>query len=491
MLRDRWHNTLNHLARRRWVTVLLAAAAVLVGMYLVRGVLRGDGRQSGRSAAEDDSNRLAVRLIQPKRRDIVRVVGQPSFVVSYERSSVYPKMTAYIEKWQVDIGDQVKKGSTLARLFVPELVEEFKTKQAIAKLDQERIELARKQVKVAEADVRAAEASLTEAQAILLQYQAQVERWDSQVKRLRREVERGVVDPQILLESENQFKASTAARDAAKATIMKAEAALLSKKATDAKDQTAVAVAQANLAVAESEVKRLEALVGYLTLTAPFDGVIVARNANTGDFVLPATGDPTAMRRAPDLSPSGGAAPIYVVDRIDVVRVFVDIPEKDANFVQKGSKATVLIRAFRDQPIPASVTRTSWALNVKSRTLRAEIDLPNTNAQILPGMYAYGKVIIRRPGVWALPLSALAYSGDKTFCWSYKDGVASRTEIETGVNDAEWIEVTNRQLPPLASGADPWTPFDGSEQVITADDLSILTEGQSVQLAEKSAGTGP
>ncbi len=92
------------------------------------------------------------------------------------------------------------------------------------------------------------------------------------------------------------------------------------------------------MAVASSEAKRLEAWVGYLTLTAPFDGMIVVRNANTFDFVLPSTGDPTAMQRSPDLSPSR-AAPIYVVDRTDIVRIFVDIPEQDANYVQIGTKA--------------------------------------------------------------------------------------------------------------------------------------------------------
>ncbi|SIO32833.1 Barrel-sandwich domain of CusB or HlyD membrane-fusion [Singulisphaera sp. GP187] len=128
--------------------------------------------------------------------------------------------------------------------------------------------------------------------------------------------------------------------------------------------------------------------VDYLQLTAPYDGVIVSRNANTGDFVLPATGDPTAMQRAPHLSPGGTAAPIYVVNRTDLVRIFVDIPEQDADYAHIGSKATVLARAFRNEELPATVTRTSWALNVQSRTLRAEIDLPNPGGQLLPGMYA-------------------------------------------------------------------------------------------------------
>ena len=129
--------------------------------------------------------------------------------------------------------------------------------------------------------------------------------------------------------------------------------------------------------------------------------MIVSRNANTFDFVLPTTGDPSADPHSPHLSPSGAAAPVYVVDRTDIVRIFVNIPEQDANFVHIGSKATVLVRAYRDQPIAGTVTRTSWALNIKSRTLRAEIDLPNTGSQLLPGMYAYAKVIIERPGVLA------------------------------------------------------------------------------------------
>ena len=110
-----------------------------------------------------------------------------------------------------------------------------------------------------------------------------------------------------------------------------------------------------------------------------------------------------------------------MVDRTDIVRIFVDIPEQDANYVQVGTKASVVAKAYRDQAIPGSVTRTSWALNTKSRTLRAEIDLPNPNSQLLPGMYAYAKVIVERPDVRALPPAALTYSGEKTFCGMHEN----------------------------------------------------------------------
>lgn len=429
-----------------------------------------------------------VQVIQPPVRTIVRVVGQPSFIVGYERTSIYPKLTGFIEKWNVDIGDKLKKDEVLATLFVPELVEDFGTKKATVKLDEQRVELAHKLVDVADADVKAAEAGLAEARAILAKYQAEVDRWDTEVKRLTNEVQRGVVDPQILTESTNQWKSTLASRSEARATIMKAEAGLLSKQATLAKAKVDVSVADADLSVAISEAKRIEAWVGYIKLTAPYDGVVVARNANTGDFVVPSAGDPTAMSRAPYLAPGGMAAPIYVVERTDIVRIFVDIPEQDANYVHIGSKATVLARAYRDEPIPGTVTRTSWALNVTSRTLRAEIDLPNPGSQLLPGMYAYAKVIIERSGVRALPVAALTYSGEKAFCWIHKDGHATRHEIRTGVSDGDWIEVTNLHRPTTSRNDHPWVPVNGSEQVILGD-LSILADGALVEVATSSAGT--
>ncbi len=210
-----------------------------------------------------------VKVINPQVKTIVRVVGQPSFIEAYERTSVFPKVTGYIKEWKVDIGDKVKKDQPLAFLFVPELEEDHQTKMATVQLDAERVELARKIVDVADANVKAAAARLKEAKAILDKFQAEVVRWDSEVKRLDYEVKRGIVDPQVLLESENQLKASTAARDAAKATIEKAEAELLSYRASLAKALVDVKVAEAAWLVAQSEEKRLKAWVGYLTLPRP------------------------------------------------------------------------------------------------------------------------------------------------------------------------------------------------------------------------------
>jgi HlyD family secretion protein len=432
-----------------------------------------------------------VQLIEPKTRTMVRVVGQPSFIETYERTSIYPKPTSYILKWNVDIGDRVKKVDVLATLFAPELVEELESKKALVVLDRERIALAKEVVEVNKADVKAAEAQLGETEAVLGKFESEVVRWDTEVKRLERQVAQVVVDRRVLFESNNQLKSSIAARDKAKASIKRAKADVLAARARLGKAEVDVRVAQAALTVAENDEQYAQAWVDYLTLKAPFPGVISARNANTFDIVSPTMGDPTAFYLSPDISPGGAAAPIYVVDRLDVVRIFVDIPERDANYVKIGTKATVLARAFRDTELPAKVTRTSWALNMKSRTLRAEIDLPNPGSQLLPGMYAYVNIVIERPNVQSLPVEAIEYSGDQVFCWLYEGGKAVRTEVDTGISDEHWIEVTNHRRPvsPEApSDSIPWTQFDGSERVILGE-LSALRDGAPVVVAERIAET--
>jgi HlyD family secretion protein len=422
-----------------------------------------------------------VQLIEPKTRTMVRVVGQPSFIETYERTSIFPKPTSYILKWIVDIGDKVKKVDVLATLFAPELVENLETKKAMVVLDRERIALAKEVVEVKKADVTAAEARVSETEAVLGKFESEVVRWDTEVKRLDRQVEQVVVDRRVLFESTNQLKSSIAARDKAKASIKRAKAELLAARARLAKAEVDVRVAQAALTVAENDEQYAQAWVDYLTLKAPYPGVISARNANTFDIVSPTMGDPTAFYLSPDISPGGAA----------VVRIFVDIPERDANYVKIGTKATVLARAFRDTELPATVTRTSWALNMKSRTLRAEVDLPNPDSQLLPGMYAYVSIVIERPNVQSLPVEAIEYSGDQVFCWLYEGGKAVRTQVDTGINDEHWIEVTNHR-PPVSpeapSDSVPWTPFDGSERVILGD-LSALRDGAPVVIAAATAET--
>ncbi len=456
----------------------------LLNLILLLALVAGCSRKSP-IAALVVSDAPKVKLIKPTVRDLKRNVGQPSFIDSYEQTAVYAKLPGYIEKWNVDIGDRIAKDELLATLFIPELEQEYNLKKAQVVMDQALVAQANKLVEVADANVQAAVAKVSEAKADVGKYEALVRRWDSEVGRQVAMVDERVLDQQILGESRRQLESSKASNDAALAAVKTAEALRLARGADLDKSKVDVDVAQARLQVAQADEKRLDALYSYTRLTSPYPSIVVLRNANTGDFVLPATGDPSAAGLSVDQS-SAKASPIYVLARTDVVRIYVDVPETEANYIvsevdkrsgdpRAVTKAVVRVAAYQNDDLPATVTRSSWALNMKSRTLRAEIDLANPEARLLPGMYAYGTVTIERPKVTALPQGAVVELGEQICCYLYVDGKSVRTPIQTGLRTEGWVEVLKKKP------AGEWVNFTGDEQVITGD-LTELVDGGEVKV---------
>jgi RND family efflux transporter MFP subunit len=310
---------------------------------------------------------------------------------------------------------------------------------------------------------------------VVNKFQASVDRWESEVKRLSSLSE--IVDKQILSESSKQLKADTAARDAAKSTVVAAQATDLARKSDLDKARADVVAARAKAQVSREDAKRIAALVGYTHILAPYDGIVVIRNVNTGDYIQPGSGDQSVSIVAP--GQSAAHAPIYIVARTDKIRVYVDVPEMEASSVSRGTKARIRVQALKDEEIPATVTRTSWSLNRETRTLRAEIDLPNPDSRLLPGMYAYGQVFIEHSNVRALPLASVVELGNQNCCFLYEDGKAVQTAVQVGISDGKWIEVTKKQVKGM------WTDFAGQETVIVGE-LSDLTDGQKVKVIQET-----
>ena len=449
--------------------IMKAELGVLLALVVVSGCSRPPKK-------ERVHVRAVVRLVEPARRTITRTKGQPGFVEAYEQTSIYPKVSGYIEEWLVDIGDPIKKDQLLARIFVPELNAEHREKQAQVSLDEVRIKVAEKMANVAEHNWKSARAHVEEAKANVKKRQADVDRWQSEVKRLTSLASDRIVDPQVLDESKKQLKASTAARSAAQATVTASEADEAARNADFDKAGVDIDAARASAKVTRASEQRLAALVGYTEVHAPYSGVVVVRNTNVGDYVQPANGD-----QSPSASLQGQGAwrgnPLYVVARTDLVRVFLDVPEMEARGVHRGSPATVRIQALDDEEFPTQVTRTSWALRARTRTLRAEIDLPNPEGKILPHMYAYGRVVIERPNVWAVPLATVTEIGNQNCVYLYEDGRAMQIAVQVGISDGKWIEVAKKRE------KGKWAPLTGKEQVIEAD-LAEITDGQRVRVGK-------
>jgi HlyD family secretion protein len=421
-----------------------------------------------------------IKVVHAENRTIKRTVEQPGVINAYERTALYAKVSGFVEKWNVDIGDRVKKGATLVQLMAPELVEQHRQMQAQVELDRSMVEQSKKQHVVAERNVTAATEQVAQARADVKSYEAVVERWESEVKRLTSLVGERVVDQQVLDETVRQLRSSQALLEASRVAVRTRDAQRMASEATQETTKTNISVAEARVPVAIAEERRLAALVEYLTITAPYDGVVLARNVNLGDFVTPATGDPSQGQFSLGVSPNR-STPLYLFNRIDPVLFIVGVPEADAAYVAAGSKARVRIPALANHEFPARVTRTSWALNPTSRTLQAQVELPNPQGKFLPGMYAYGSVFIERPNVRALPASAVTQIGNQTYCYLALEGKAVRTPVQTGVSDGTWVEVTGKLIRSAGASEGTWIPVDGTEAVIDGD-LSEISDGLPVHV---------
>jgi multidrug efflux pump subunit AcrA (membrane-fusion protein) len=426
----------------------------------------------------------AVKVARAQYRTVKRTVEQPGVISAYERTALYAKVSGFVAKWNVDIGDRVKRGATLAELVAPELVAQHRQMEAQVELDRAMVEQSRKQHVVAQRNVTAATEQVAQARADVKRYSADVERWQSEVKRLTRLVGERVVDQQVLDETRRQLKSSQAALEASRVAVRARDAQRLAADATQERSKVDISTAEAKVPVSVAEERRLAALVDYLTLTAPYDGVVLARNVNRGDFVTPASGDPSQGAFSLGVSPSR-ATPLYLLNRIDPVLFVIGVPEADAAYVAAGSRARVRVPALQNHEFPARVTRTSWALNPTSRTLMAQVELPNPKGTFLPGMYAYGSVFIERQDVRALPVAAVTQIGNQTYCYLALGGKAVRTPVQTGVSDGTWVEVTGKLVRPAGAPEGTWQPFDGTEAVVDGD-LSLVSDGQPVTVDQGS-----
>jgi multidrug efflux pump subunit AcrA (membrane-fusion protein) len=295
----------------------------------------------------------------------------------------------------------------------------------------------------------------------------------SEHQRLAQAGQGGVLAKQAVEETRYAAEAAEAGLEEVEARIRSAEADREKSRAQWGKARADVGVAEEHLEVAKMNRDYARAMLEYASLTAPFDGVVTRRTVNTGDFVQPATGP--------------RAEPLFVVERRDVVRVFVEVPEADADWVGKGAKARVRIQVLKGRELAGEVARTSYALDRTARTLVAEIDLPNPRDQLRPGMYASATITAELPDVLTLPASAVLTQGDVTqgyqsYCFVVEDGKVWRTVVELGARGTDRVEALRKWIKTAKSGEEgAWQDFTGEESVVRGN-LAGLSDGQAVSV---------
>ena len=165
---------------------------------------------------------------------------------------------------------------------------------------------------------------------------------------------------------------------------------------------------------------------------APYNGTVTARFVDPGALIQAATSSATQ------------AVPLFTIMDISTLRFYINVPQEDAPLVKKGTPVTIAISGLPEKTLKATVTRSTVALDPGTRSLLAEIDLPNPGHDLAPGMFAEVVVELRRhPDALVVPPAALVSEGSSKFVFTVEQGVARRIPVATGIDDGLWVEITS------------------------------------------------
>jgi RND family efflux transporter MFP subunit len=361
------------------VVVGLGAGAIIAEQHLAAS-------PPPAKSTEVDS-RPRIEVVHPHRLTVAQRLQTNATLAAFEEADLFAKVTGYVSDVRVDIGDHVKAGQVLAVIDLPEMEKQLAEDEAQLASKQSALETARLQVDHDRAN-RALQDITLKRNEVLLKDQ-----W---------------VPAQMVDQN-------------------RADAAVARANVRIAKANRTLAAQQIDLAAAT--VERTKALLGYTQIVAPFDGVVARRLVNRGDLVQPPTG--TLM------------TPLFRVQRIDTIRVFCDVPENDVSQLHVGDPAIVKPFGFDGKPFVGKVTRFSLRLDPETRNMRTEIDLPNPEERLYPGMYAEVSLEMnQRPDALTVPTAAGGSDGDGTFVDTIADNRITRLAIKTGLTDNDRIQVT-------------------------------------------------
>ncbi|MGB9508753.1 MAG: efflux RND transporter periplasmic adaptor subunit, partial [Candidatus Acidiferrum sp.] len=384
---------------------------VIAGVVVLVALLTWVGARHAKTEADDGERPVGAAepvaaVVKAERRNLGGPLTIAGAFKPFQDINVHAKVAGYIKHIYVDYGSHVKQGQVLAVLEVPELQAELAGADAAARRAKE--EISRSQGDLARAKSTNA--------AVHAMYQRL-----SQAAQQRE----GLVAQQDVDDAQAKDLGSAAQVSSAEAALNAAEQAL---------------------DVAQATQQQYQALEDYTRITAPYDGVITVRYADTGSLIAAGT------------SESKQADPVVRLAQISVLRLVLPIPESIAGNIRIGDPIKVHVQALNEDHV-GHVARFADALDEETRTMHTEIDFQNPDGRLLPGMYVVATVPqVQKTNVLTLPVEAVEMKDPTEGTVLYVDpqdtleerkvslGVEgdTRIEITAGLNEGDRVVVGSR-----------------------------------------------
>ncbi|HET7506149.1 MAG TPA: efflux RND transporter periplasmic adaptor subunit [Kofleriaceae bacterium] len=384
-------------------TGVIVVLAVLVAGAFALGWSQRSRARGGTTIVPGEARAIRVEVIKPGVVESDRAISLPGTVRALEQTKIYPRVTGYVRKWHVDIGDKVAAGQLLVEIDTPEL----------------------------DAQLAQARAQLAQAQAAVKQVTAQADYSRSNTQRFE-----SLADQKLVSKSQveqTQAQAST--------------------------DEASVTSAQSNVLAQQANVRRLIDTQAFSRVVAPFAGTVTTRNIERGDLVSEAK-----------------TTELYTIVATDPVRVFVDVPQSVATSVKVGAEATLVVREFPGRKFAGKITRAAGALDPDLHTMTTEVQVPNPDGTLLPGMYVQAVLSFPVPHrVVEVPATAL-----------YNDAQGLQVAVVNAQQKLHFVPITIER--DTGATLQISTGLTGDERVVKIA-VPGLAEGEPLEVAAPSAGS--
>lgn len=365
---------------RRFVLSCVCAACLSV-------MISGCNGQEEKKKEAATTVRAAVTVV--KRAPISKHLTVAGEFIPFQEVELHAKVAGYIRHINVDIGDRVHTGEVLATLEVPELTAQVAGADAGVRHSQEEIALAKNEVARAEAD----HATLHMAAQRLEQAAT---------------AKPGMIAQQELDDAEAKDRASEAQVAVAKSRV---------------------AAQKQQMDIARAERMHYSSLADYSRITAPFDGIVTWRYADTGALIQAGTSN-------------AGSMPVVKVAQVRTLRLRIPVPESLAAYVRDGDTADVRVQATGDH-FAGKVVRTTGALDRTTRSLQVEVDVPNEKSKLTPGMYADVTLqIAGNPDALIVPVQAIDRETDGSSVLVVNTGgIVEKHKVRTGLETPNVVQI--------------------------------------------------
>jgi RND family efflux transporter MFP subunit len=345
-----------------------------IATLLVLGAVFGAWRfLSARAVTEPAPEAMPVSAAPATRGDLAKTIRLTADFRPYQEIDVHAKVAGYIQSIPVDIGDRLKEGGLIATLEIPELDQDLK-KAAAA------VGAASDEVNKAQADYAVVHLAFTRLQDV--------------------------------------------ARDHPK---LVAQQDIDDANAKDQSGAAALAGAKRQVEEAQAEQSRELALVDYSKITAPFDGVVTSRYADTGAMIQAGSGSAAVIRFAQE----------------NILRVRFPVPESAVASVKVGAPVEIEVSGL-DRSLQGTVTRFARQLDPDTRTMETEVDIPNPDLAITPGMYGWADLTVEtRKDVLNVPVEAISSGEQPTVYLIGKDDKIEERLVTTGLETPNRVEIAS------------------------------------------------